>query len=486
MQGALIAFAQSFLQMQALKAEEEKKQEKEKKDEIEPQQSQEQSSSKMTGKNETNGKSDQVAIENNELNGKKEVKLENKPKDSVNTEEKEKDQASEVIPFIQIWQHETLIKGKTDKGKEINNLDVALNSKLEVAYQLAQPGQQIKGLENVEVKFQKEDKTLTFFKTDNEGKVEINANFSSSQQQVKSQQQKESPGFSKALETKAEGNPDILSQLINDFQVFREEMKTEIRAGFKDEVQQAVDEALKERLKNLRDYKWWQKASQGTGRIWDLWRTKRQEQSAASTVLQLWKKHTVRGDRQYKGNDYTILRKGDLFKLQDNEGQELLRFKTNSFGGVMLIDSNLDENHLNAIKILKNALKTGDVTDSFATEDRLLSVKEARSTRLMDEFVILAKQSTENFVKIVDKEEKYLVKATPKGQIGIMRLNAAENTYETIFQRSFTHGNFNHMTTKDLDYIENMLDMTKKSQREIERQVEQRRNEAPARRGRGR
>lgn len=31
MQGALIAFAQSFLQMQALKAEEEKKQEKEKK-----------------------------------------------------------------------------------------------------------------------------------------------------------------------------------------------------------------------------------------------------------------------------------------------------------------------------------------------------------------------------------------------------------------------------------------------------------------------
>ncbi|ACK73760.1 hypothetical protein PCC7424_5454 (plasmid) [Gloeothece citriformis PCC 7424] len=484
-QSALMAFAQTILQMQALKQQEEK----EKKEDKEPKenQSSQQTTDNMTKENETNGKSNQVAIDSNQLNGKKEkLQQDNKQQENQKNTAKseEKDELSEIISFIQIWQNGNLIKGKTDEGKEVNNLNPFLDGQLQMAHQLGQPGQQIKGLQNVEVKFHKEDKNFTLFKTDKEGKVEVNANFSSPQQQVNSQQRKESPVFSKAIETKAQGNPDILSLLIKDLIVFREEMKTQVRAGFKDEVQQAVDEALKERLKKPRDYQWWQKASKQPGGIWELWKSRKEEQNAANTILKLWQKNAARGDKIYQGNDYTIRRDGNQFKLEDNTGKALLSFQKNSFGRAFVVQSDLTQKDLGAIKDLKNSLNEGTVTEDFNNIDRVAILRDHRTNTIVNELRILAKQHDATSMD-VGKDIKYFINVSPDGAIDISRKTQDEQKPKLIFQRD-ADGMVNEMSSHDLDFLEKHLRIQKEIDNKIMQQARQQTNNVSSSRGRGR
>ncbi|WP_013325734.1 hypothetical protein [Gloeothece verrucosa] len=448
MQSALIAFAQTFLKMEGLKLDE-KNQEKKPENHDEP------------PKKENSSQKSQKDSENTPFPS---------PDERGNSQgHEEKLQESNLIPLIEIWQNGNLIK-----GKNVDKLDAVLNIRLEMAHQLAQPGQIIKGLENLEVLGILGQKSTTLFKTDEQGKVEVNQNFSTLLEETRK------PAFSKAKEDRPQQNlnsaPDIITQLINDYEAFR----TDIKADIKNEIHSSFKEMLKERNQKPRDYQWWQKAAQRPGALWDLWRTRRSQQSAAYTITQLWQSEAAPNDKLYQANGYSVYREGNEFKLEDNQGNELLRFKTNSLGAAMVTQSHLKDKDLDALKDLKQSLKSGQLTEDFMTVDKLATSREIRTLNIVEQLVSLSKQTSAKSRQESDENNRYLIRSASNGEVVILKKDEL-NQHKIIFQRT-AQGVVNLMTKQDLEHLENVLKIKTQSAIELNRQIEQVRNTSTVRR----
>lgn len=343
-----------------------------------------------------------------------------------------------------------------------------------MAHQLAQPGQIIKGLENLEVLGILGQKSTTLFKTDEQGKVEVNQNFSTLLEETRK------PAFSKAKEDRPQQNlnsaPDIITQLINDYEAFR----TDIKADIKNEIHSSFKEMLKERNQKPRDYQWWQKAAQRPGALWDLWRTRRSQQSAAYTITQLWQSEAAPNDKLYQANGYSVYREGNEFKLEDNQGNELLRFKTNSLGAAMVTQSHLKDKDLDALKDLKQSLKSGQLTEDFMTVDKLATSREIRTLNIVEQLVSLSKQTSAKSRQESDENNRYLIRSASNGEVVILKKDEL-NQHKIIFQRT-AQGVVNLMTKQDLEHLENVLKIKTQSAIELNRQIEQVRNTSTVRR----
>jgi hypothetical protein len=371
--------------------------------------------------------------------------------------ESQAQETSSKSPKLEVWSKGELMVGKTSDGRQINNLDPKLEGKLEVAQQLPL-GSQIQGLEDLSVVVYSpvSGKAETVFATDKEGKIE--KNISTAPQSASSQR------LQSALERLNSPEIKALTQMVKNLSLEVRQQQAMLRE--QQEINQKLravninivsalkqQDSLLERRIQSKDPAWWQKATQKFQEFGEAYQQRRQQQTAAYTLVKLWDKEAGKKAEIYRGTNYTIERKGVEYTVRWNkDNQIVLQFERTPVNGVIIRNSELTAQDEAEIMRLKQALKQNRVDGGFATLSAQWEYRNQQTERIASGLVDLARQQSQG--KFLKEGQAYNIYAEASGEVKIWR-QGAENP-ELIYERS-AQNQFNKMSGQDISVLSQAL-----------------------------
>lgn len=255
----------------------------------------------------------------------------------------------------------------------------------------------------------------------------------------------------KALAPLGEKNP--MSALIkNMFQEIKE-LKTQ-NSQMQQQLKQLVEN--KDVKSTAQTSNWIEQLKERAAAFRNNYQQKQTAVSYALALKQLFHQQAAPNATAYHSEKYTIARRANNYTLQDDAGNNLLRFSTAAFGSIVIQDLNLSQkNHSDLQELLAEQKQTPQPSPAFAPVGISESNRFERTEKIVQTLVQYA-QTQGKQTEL--KGENYLWMAHPNGDV---RIDNSKG--QTVFLKS--NGTMiNRMSDRDLAYFERAFASIQKQQ----------------------